>query len=946
VHGEAGIGKTSLVRNVCAACEAEDAQVLWGQCLRFGAVEALYHPLVLALEGWLRTAGGARRAALEQAVPSAALILPSLGAPPTLAPAGLMTVVDALVEHVVAEGPTVLVVDDVQWADPATWDALSYLVAGFGAQRLALVTTHRDEAVVGGGFDGWLGNLRRLPGVEELALERLDMEATRDQVARLLAGAPSPRLAAQVFERSRGNPYLSELLVRRVDPTSSELPDELPDELSRALLDAWRGLSSGARELTRILAIGGRPTDLRTLVAIAGDLGHDPADAVRQAIDAGVLVLEGDVAWFRHPLLAAVLAESYLPGEAEPVHAAWARHLESTASEGVDELRRLGDLALHHEQSGQESAAFAALLAGADLAETLRAPREAADLLTRAADLWDVSPDPTDVVAHARLLERASTACVWVGRDEDAVRLVVLARDLVPPDAHPLFAGHLTDRAAIRASSHEKSMDVTLAAVENAVALTRIAPHSREHAEALASLAEVLFWTGRLDEARQAAQASLDAAEGSGSEAAMSGSLGILAILTMDTDLPRAEEYASASWQHALASGEDLVVAVSFSARFNVTFAGGDLLRVHDLARDQFEWFVPRGNLLMPSCDLALVLMARGDHGAADQAIRGGLAATGSPGQMATIRVIAGVLATRRGDDAAARNHLERARELMPHLEQRPVVVPAVCIADMLLGLDEPQSAFDFVQRVLPSHATDPRELDVLLVRAARATAVLVRRASDRRDQAAVRRHRRTLDRLVAEREAMAGIPFELSGPTDNQQVARAALFEAESARARGEAVQARWEEAARACAQAHMEWDQRVAQLRLVEALLESGAPGREVTGLLREVHAYAVDQGAMPMATSAEELAVVARVSLDEPAAPPAHMPATFSALTPRETEVLTQLVANRTYAEIAKALFISEKTVSVHVSNLLRKTGTSSRREVSALARRVGFAPRSAE
>ena len=54
-----------------------------------------------------------------------------------------------------------------------------------------------------------------------------------------------------------------------------------------------------------------------------------------------------------------------------------------------------------------------------------------------------------------------------------------------------------------------------------------------------------------------------------------------------------------------------------------------------------------------------------------------------------------------------------------------------------------------------------------------------------------------------------------------------------------------------------------------------------------------------------------------------------------------MLSHLVANRTYAEIAQALFISEKTVSVHVSNLLRKTGTRSGREVSALARRVGFA-----
>ena len=53
-----------------------------------------------------------------------------------------------------------------------------------------------------------------------------------------------------------------------------------------------------------------------------------------------------------------------------------------------------------------------------------------------------------------------------------------------------------------------------------------------------------------------------------------------------------------------------------------------------------------------------------------------------------------------------------------------------------------------------------------------------------------------------------------------------------------------------------------------------------------------------------------------------------------------MLAHLVANRTNAEIAKALFISEKTVSVHVSNLLHKTGTRSRREVAALARRVGW------
>ena len=133
VHGEAGIGKTTLVRTSATQVKGEGAQVLWGQSLRFGAVEAMYHPLVLALEGWLGEADDAERASVIEAVPGAALILPSLGASPTQGHSMLMMVVDALLSRVIARGPTVLVVDDVQWADPATWDALSYLVAGFGA---------------------------------------------------------------------------------------------------------------------------------------------------------------------------------------------------------------------------------------------------------------------------------------------------------------------------------------------------------------------------------------------------------------------------------------------------------------------------------------------------------------------------------------------------------------------------------------------------------------------------------------------------------------------------------------------------------------------------------------------------------------------------------------------------------------------------------------------
>ena len=93
------------------------------------------------------------------------------------------------------------------------------------------------------------------------------------------------------------------------------------------------------------------------------------------------------------------------------------------------------------------------------------------------------------------------------------------------------------------------------------------------------------------------------------------------------------------------------------------------------------------------------------------------------------------------------------------------------------------------------------------------------------------------------------------------------------------------------------------------------------------------------MPLRRQVETLAALARIQLEEPATVPAERPAPLGSLTNREREVLSHLVAGRTYAEIAQALFISEKTVSAHVSNLLHKTGTSSRREVAALAVRLG-------
>ena len=941
VHGEAGIGKTTLVRSVCEQVKGDGVQVLWGQSLRFGAVEAMYHPLVLALEAWLGEAGDAEGAAVLEAVPGAALILPSLGALPADRPSTLMTVVDALLSRVIARGPTVLVVDDVQWADPATWDALSYLVAGFARQRMALLTTHRDEAADSEAFQHWLGNVRRLSGTEELVLTRLDQDATTDQIAVLLGRPPEPRLVEQVFEKSRGNPYFSELLVRRGDLGSAELPDDLPDELSQALLEAWRGLSATSREIARILAIAGRPAELPTLGRVAAELGVAGAGSVREAVDAGVVVVGRDGVWFRHPLLAGVLTESYLPDEAAPVHAVWAAHLESLSADGVDELRRLGDLASHHERAGQQPAAFRALLRGADLAEELGAPREAADLLVRAADLWDAAADATDTVGHAQLLARAGEACMWIGRAQEGYRLLRGARDLVSPERDPLWASRLTLRVA--ASAWGLGDDAGITEDERrAVELSSVDPDSGEHAEALGQLSEALWWDGRTEEARRLIESAVAAAHRSGSASAICRVHMARAMQLLETDLEQADLDCSLCWQHAMASGHPLGMADAYMVRWNLLWARGDQRRLLEHARDQYAWSAGQGPIMHPAAVLACALLAVGDLCEAEGIVRAGVAASGITNHEVIIRLQAATLAVRRGADDAARDHLLRARELLPDLEERPQVVAGQPIAEVLLALHDPVGSFELVERVLPVNVVDLRVVDELMVWGARAAADLVERASDDRDQTAVQTHREALTRLVQTRATLPGIAFQPSGPEDTTQLAWAALFAAESGRA--DAVEDQtslWRKAVAACAEAGLGWEQQVSTWRLASALMESGAPGGEAAALLRGVHDYAVQQRALPLRTRVEELAASARISLTVPRLPtPEDVPAAFNGLTARETEVLAHLVANRTNAEIAQTLFISEKTVSVHVSNLLRKTETGSRREVAALARRLGW------
>jgi DNA-binding CsgD family transcriptional regulator len=179
-----------------------------------------------------------------------------------------------------------------------------------------------------------------------------------------------------------------------------------------------------------------------------------------------------------------------------------------------------------------------------------------------------------------------------------------------------------------------------------------------------------------------------------------------------------------------------------------------------------------------------------------------------------------------------------------------------------------------------------------------------------------------------------------MTNPGYRRQVdALDALYAADVARARGERDEAiLWRRAAEEL-DGTLPWDAAYAAFRAGESLLLQPAGSREdAAAFLRRAATSATALEAEPVLRDVTSLAAAARIPLDHGETAPGDTTGALPGLTKREREIVTHIVAGRTYGEIARALFLSEKTVSSHVSNILRKTGSTNRVD---LARRAQHA-----
>lgn len=934
VQGEAGIGKTSLVRQVCDGLPS-GARVLWGTCVHFGAASVPFAPIIGALQSWQAQGDGTAAGVVE--------LMDGLinGGSDS---GRLLPMIDRVVATLAADAATVLVCDDLQWADRRSLDVLAYLIAGFQKQRLALLMTCRDEQrSEGHPLHGWLADMRRMPSFSEVTLDRLDAVNTEIQLEGLLGGAVDVEFATGVHEQSGGNPYLTELLVRDRGDTTQVLPKAVPTALRDTLLATWHRLSPATRQTTRILAVGGRPAEFPLLIEVASAHGLDPsltAGCLVEAQEHGVVSPSGeDLWWFRHPLLAEVLYDALPPGEGARVHASFSRVLSARYEKTPT---RIGaDLAVHNLKSGALDEAYRWSLIAATEAADLHAPREESLHLERACLLWErVAPDARGTrLQHIDLLMRASTCSDRCGRYEAALWLARQAMNLVDRATEPLLASTLLIASTDETRPRSPTGSAVSPELIDAVGLTDNFPDAPERAMALSELAFAEVFDGQLEAATAHLEEAAGIARRASSDEALASVLCNRAFARLMTSAEAAQEDAEEA--ERLARQCHALRWLGFASTWHVHSLAdqGRLVEAIVVATSAIDELIAGGEAwaYFLSSQAAELLLLRGGWSECRELLRPALAAR--PGGLvgASVRLTAAQLAIRTGRIDEAGMHLDRALELVSEKYSGLSSDLTATRTEFLLACGEPQQALEWIlDRVSAEDAAKPAYGEDHLVDLATAAAAAAGAARDSGDTRAAARVISAVEELLGQ---LPAAPFSVPRADVAGQTMLKALFDAWVASCRDDENQAAlWQAAAESCSKVGAPWFEAVGRFHAAEAMMSDGSSRLDIRDTLRRAHDLAVGLGAHPLRQDVEDLARIARIDLRQPA-PPAADPQVDgpAGLTAREQEILRHLVAGRSNGEIARDLFISPKTVSVHVSNLLRKTDTSNRLEVAAWANR---------
>lgn len=961
--GEAGVGKTRLVEEFAEAASGRGAVVALGGCVEIGADGLPFAPFATALRALRRALPDELAAAAAGQEEELARLLPELGE----AGAGrhdeegmarLFELTARLLERVAADRTVVVALEDLHWADASTRHLLAYLFRTLRTGRLVVLATYRaDDIHRRHPLRPLLAELDRLRTVRRIELSRFNRAEVGRQIAGIFATEPEPAQVDEIFDRSDGNAFfVEELAVAAHEGCRTRLTDTLRD----LLLVRVESLPESAQRVARIVAEGGSTVEYRLLAAVARLAEDDLIEALRAAVGANLLLATpaGDGYRFRHSLVREAIGDDLLPGERSRLNRRYAEALEADPTL-VPADERTMRLASYWYQAHDPAKALPAVLDASVTARRRYAYAEQLRLLERAMELWDAAPeavrttlrpvdytevyppcgcDPaTTPLRYLDLMAEAAVAGRLCGERERALKIIKRALRILEDDGDPLreawfwCQGSRLVQALSRGDGWQE--------LGTAQDLVRGLPPSAVHAEVLAHVAAWSMLHSPGPDALAAAEQAVEYARMVGAH---------------ETEL------------HARLTHGGLLVD---SGATETGFAEMRAVKERSVAENSFV-VAGRAYVNLPNA-----LEAVGRSRDSVPILEEGVAYTRRFGLLDAEAWVWGNLSESlyslgRWDEAAdaAANALRRGHST------KPQGAGAICLARLALGRgDLPGAARQLATAHEQFGTHDPMpQHDLLLALVTLGVAAAEGRLLDARTELG-----HALDTgfppgthcygwplllaaAIAEADARAlptvapGRPEILARIRDSAKklttgapvwLAHEQWVRAELQRADGTATPDTWSPIVTAFEALDRPYDLARVRHRLAEALLTDGAERDHrdrATELLHLSAAVADRLGARPLAEAVTLLGRRAR--LTPTGTPPrrAADPAESLGLTSRERDVLRLVSAGRTNRQIAEELFISPKTASVHVSNILAKLGVGGRGEAAAIAHRLGLFP----
>ncbi|WP_230210255.1 helix-turn-helix transcriptional regulator [Streptomyces kaniharaensis] len=977
VGGEAGVGKTRLLEEFLErAARGGGVVTTLGSCLEVGAEGLPYAPLAGALRRLHRALGAELEAAAAGSEGHLARLLPEFGEADgepndEYGRARLFEHTARLFERLGADRTLVLAVEDLHWSDRSTRELFAYLVRTLHRARVLLVATYRtDDLHRRHPLRPFLAELDRLRTVQRLELERFGRREVAAQLAGILGtAAPDRQLVDRIHRRSEGNPFfVEELATALQDGCGAGLTDSLRD----ILLVRVESLDEDAQRVVRIAAEGGSHVEHALLAAVLEDLMADEEElieALRTAVGANILRPDNDGEGyrFRHALVREAVSDDLLPGERHRINRKFALAVEAQPHlVPCDALpARLANYWYHAHDPAR---ALPTALDAARAARRRNAFAEQLRMLERALELWDMVSE--DVLAHTlRPYDWAETyppgSCDVVSQGEDCGRIqlidvlaeaVVAARrcgdrerglslakrglKLVDETTDPVRAAWFRiNRARMLGHLRRSGDDEEIA---HAHRLVEHLPPSAVQAEVFALGAGVAMLkqpgAEHIELAERAIRIAHEVGAHSVEQHARMTLGGLRYDLQGDAEAGVAELAAAVEASRRIGTPDVLLRGLN-----NLASMQRGLGRAEEataLAREGLEYAdgngllrnigtILTGNLVEALTDLGRVGEAAEVLATCEVSSTAGTHAEFLDRMRGELALLQGDLATAAALLAQARsaNRVGQLQHSVPI--SRLAVRIAVLSGRPLEARAELLAALADEQRI-----GDEADLYPLLTEAAGAEADI-----------------RGLPEAAAGRaEVLARIAATAAQLTPKAPLHHgwAGLLEGELARAEGADTPEQWAAAVALLRPVGLPYPLALALLRAGEAEVRAGR--REAAAeLLREARELAEARGDRPLLADIAGLADRAGLALTTASPRPADAPTAAAptageslGLTPRERDVLRLLARGWTNRQIAEELYISPKTASVHVSNILGKLAVTGRGEAGALAHRLRLFP----